>query len=196
MNRPRVFISHCEKNFKPTAFAIGIIDLIGCIPVIAEKAPKKSRPVSSLVFDTIDSCDAALVIATPDTNGSSGKSPSQSVTVEIGNLQIMERLKGKYFIVKEESVNLGAMIPETHYKFSGSDYAPIAEAILIELGSMGLFRNYYELPGSDLKLHELMETLSQLRNMSSSGVVKKEIIQTAVEDIIKNTVENIMQGVS
>ena len=147
-----MFISHCENELKPTDYAIRLIDLIGCVPVIAEREPKLSRTVQSLVSDTMDSCDAVVVIATPDRDSTNGKEPSQGVLVEIGQLQQNEKFKGKYFIIKEESVVLGAMIPEARYKFSMSDHAPIAEALLLELGSMGLFRNYFEIPGSDYKI--------------------------------------------
>lgn len=189
MQRKRVFISHNENNFGPTDYAIRIIDLIGCVPVIAEREPKLSRTVASLVSDSMDSCDAVVVIATSDRDGTNGKEPSQGVLVEIGQLQTNEKFKtGKYFIIIEESVVLGPMIPEARYKFSMSDYAPLAEAILIELGSMDLFRNYYELLGSDLKLHELMETLSQLKDLGKKGVLKQEIFKEHVENVIRETV--------
>jgi hypothetical protein len=197
MPRKKVFISHSENHFEPTAYAISIIDLIGCIPVIAEKEPRLSRTVRSLVSDSLESCDAAIVIATPDrdTSNGKGKEPSQGVLVEIGQLQKMKKFEGKYAIIKEESVVLGPMIPEARYKFSMSDYAHIAEALLIELGSMGLFRNYYELPGSELKIHELMETLSSLRDLGCKGALKPEIFKTAIEDLIRNTVEEQIKGV-
>lgn len=189
MQRKRVFISHNKNSFGPTEYAIRIIDLIGCVPVIAEGEPKLSRTVASLVSDSMDSCDAVVVIATPDRDGTNGKEPSQGVLVEIGQLQTNEKFKtGKYFIIIEESVVLGPMIPEARYKFSMSDYAPLAEAILIELGSMDLFRNYYDLPGSDLKLHELMETLSQLKDLGKKGVLKQEIFKEHVENVIRETV--------
>ena len=193
MQRKRVFISHSENNFGPTEYAIRIIDLIGCVPVIAEREPKLSRTVASLVFDSRDSCDAVVVIATSDRDGTNGKEPSPGVLVEIGQLQENEKFTGKYFIIKEESVVLGPMIPEARYKFSMSNYAPLAEAILIELGSMDLFRNYYELPGSDLKIHELMETLSQLKDLGKKGVLKREIFKEAVEDSIRNTVNELLK---
>ncbi len=148
MPKKKVFVSHCEGELKPTDYAIRIIDLIGCVPVIAEREPKLSRNVLSLVSDTMDSCDAVVVIATPDRDGTNGKEPSQGVLVEIGQLQQNGKFEGKYFILKEESVVLGPMIPEARYKFNMSDHAPIAEALLLELGSMGLFRNYFEIPGS------------------------------------------------
>lgn len=53
---------------------------------------------------------------------------------------------------------------------------------------MDLFRNYYELPGSDLKIHELMETLSQLKDMGKKGVLKPEIFKELVETLIRKTV--------
>lgn len=171
MGKHRIFISHCENNLEPTDYAIRIIDLIGCVPVIVEKEPKRSRPVSSLVNDTLESCDAAIVIATPDLDGSSGKVPSQGVLVEIGILQSLPQFKNKYVIIKENSVVLSPMISEAHYKFEMGNYGPIAEAILLELGSMSLFRNYYELPGSDLQIHELMDTLPQLRDLKKQRCV-------------------------
>lgn len=193
--RKKVFISHSGSNFGPTAYAISIIDLIGCIPVIVEREPKLSRTVRNLVSDSLDSCDAVIIIATPDTDGTNGKGPSQGVLVEIGQVQTIDKLKDKYTIIKEESVVLGPMIPESRYKFTMQNYAPIAEAILIELGSMGLFKNYYELPGSDLKIHELMEVLSQLRELASKKVFKPEIFENILEDLIRKTVEEQIKGV-
>lgn len=192
MKRPRIFISHSEKNFGPTDFVIKIIDLIGCIPVIAETQPKLSRSVLSLVNDTIESCDAAIFIVTTEDDGSSGKMPSQGVLVEIGKIRDLDKFKGRYFLIKEESVNLGPMIPEARYKFNGTNYAPIAEAILLELSSMGLFRNYYELPGSDLELHKLMEVLDHLRDIRKKGYLKGDIFKTALEDIVRKTVEDLL----
>ena len=195
MPKKKVFISHCEAELKPTDYAIRLIDLIGCVPVITEREPKLSRTVISLVSDTMDSCDAVIVIATPDRDSTNGKEPSQGVLVEIGQLQQNEKFKGKYFIIKEEGVVLGPMIPEARYKFSMSDYAPIAEALLLELGSMGLFRNYFEIPGSDNKIHELMETLSQLKELGKKGALKKEQFKEIIEDLIRKTIEEQTTGV-
>jgi Predicted nucleotide-binding protein containing TIR-like domain len=195
MGKKKVFISHCENNFEPTDYAISIVDLIGCIPVVAEREPKLSRTVRSLVSDSLDSCDAVIVIATPDHNGSKGKEPSQGVLVEIGQIQKIEKLKDKYVIIKEKSVVFGPMVPEARYKFTMPNYGPIAEAILIELGSMGLFSNYYALPGSDLKIHELMEVLSQLKEWSSKKMISPEIFNSHVEDLIRKTIEEQTKGV-
>lgn len=195
MSKKKVFVSHCENEIKPTDYAIRLIDLIGCVPVIAEREPKLSRNVLSLVSDTMDSCDAVVVIATPDRDNTNGKEPSQGVLVEIGQLQQNEKFKGKYFIIKEESVVLGPMIPEARYKFSMLNYAPIAEALLLELGSMGLFRNYFEIPGSDNKIHELMETLSQLKELGKKGALKKEQFSEIIEQLIRKTIEEQTKGV-
>ncbi len=195
MPRKRVFISHCENNMGPTDYAIRIIDLIGCIPVITEREPKLSRSVSNLVSASMDSCDAVVVIATPDGDGTNGKGPSQGVLVEIGQLQKIGKFNGKYFIIKEESVSLSPMIPEARYKFSRSDYAPIAEAILIELGSMDIFRNYFELPGSDYMIHELMGTLSQLKDLRKKGALTKEQFIESKENLIRTAVEEQTTGV-
>ena len=195
MPKKKVFISHSVNELNPTDYVIRLIDLIGCIPVIAEREPKLSRTVLSLVSDTMDSCDAVVVIATPDRDNANGKEPSQGVLVEIGQLQQNDKFKGKYFIIKEESVVLGPMIPEARYKFSMSDYAPIAEALLLELGSMGLFRNYFEIPGSDNKIHELIETLSQLKELCKKGVLKQEQFNEVIEELIRKTIEEQTTGV-
>lgn len=60
MKKNRIFITHCETNLCPTEYAIEIIFLIGCIPVIAEKEPKLSRTVRNVVYDSMDSCDAVI----------------------------------------------------------------------------------------------------------------------------------------
>ena len=188
MSKPRIFISHSDTNFPPTDYAIRIIDLIGCIPVIAEREPKISRTVQTLVFDSMDTCDAVVVIATPDRDGPNGKEPSQGVLVEIGQLQISDKFRGKYFIIKEKSVVLGPMIPEARYQFENGNYSPIAEAILIELNSMGLFSNYYALPGSDMELHTLMETLSQLRDLIKKGLINKDQTKEIAEKMVRDDI--------
>jgi hypothetical protein len=194
MKRPRIFISHCEKSFGPTDYAIRIIDLIGCVPVIAETQPKLSRTVPSLVSGTLDSCDGAVVIATPDVKGESGWGPSQGVVLEIRDLQKTDKFEGKYFIIKEESVSFSPMIPEARYKFPMNDYAPLSEAILLETGGMGFFRNYYELPGSDLNLHELMETLDSIKGLLKKGLLKDEQINHMVKKLTKDLIEKLKQG--
>lgn len=191
MTKHKIFIVHCENNFGPTDYAIRIINIIGCIPVIAEKEPKLSRSVGNLAFDTMDSCDAVIVIATPDRDGPEGREPSSSVSIEIGGLRKTDKFKGRYVVIKEESVVLSPMMSETWYKFSMTDYAPIAEAILIELNSMGLFRNYYEIPGSELDIHLLMESLFQLRDLRKKGIFKKEIFKQSVEDAVKEFVDKL-----
>lgn len=193
MGKPRIFISHCESNFEPTDYAIRIVDAIGCVPVVAEKEPKLSRIVRSLAYDTLESCDAAVVIATPDSDSALGKSPSQGVLVEIGRIQSLDAFKGKYVIIQEESVVLSPMIPEARYKFKMGNYGPLAEAILVELGSMGLFRNYYEIPGSDMQIHELMDTLSQLKELREKGVLKQEHYKSTITDVVKRMVEQLIK---
>jgi hypothetical protein len=76
-----------------------------------------------------------------------------------------------------------------------SNYAPIAEAIVIELGSMRLFRNYYELPGSDSNIHELMEIFYQLREMGIKKELSPENFERVIEELIRNTVKKLMNGV-
>lgn len=184
MKRNRIFITHCEANFGPTEYAIEIIFLIGCIPVIAEKEPKLSRTVRNVVYDSMDSCDAVIVMATPDLDGKNGKTPSQSVVDEIGQLQRSEKFKNRYIIIKEETVVFGPMITEAYYEFSMLNYGPIAKAILTELKSMELFRNYYELPGSDLDLHELMENVQNLQDLRKKGILSQQDFKGAINTIV------------
>lgn len=194
MSKPRIFISHSEKNRGPTDFTIKILHYLGCVPVIAEDLPRSNFSIPTLVKDSIDSCDAVIIIATPDIGENEGKNPSQGVLVEIGQLQKSVKFQGKYFIIKEESVVFGPMIPEARYKFSENNYGPIAEAIIIELTSMGLLKNYYELKGSDLKIHELMETLDQLRELANKEVFDKNRFREYVEKVVRDTVEKIIGG--
>ncbi len=163
MPGPRIFICHSETNFAPTDYAIRIIDLIGCVPVIAENQPKLSRNVSTLVSDTIETCDAVVVIATPDrdTPNGNGKEPSQGVLIEIGQLQKNRKFKGKYFFIKEKSVVLSPMVDEARYEFENGNYSSIAEAILIELRGMKLFRNYY---ADNKRHHGLFGKLNRPQN--------------------------------
>lgn len=196
MAEPRIFISHSETNFSPTDYAIRIIDLLGCIPVIAEQQPKLSRPVQNLVCDTMDSCDAAIVIATPDRDGPYGKEPSQGVLWEMGRLKDHPKLKNRYIIIKEKSVSLGPMIPAATYEFEDGNYSPIAEAILIELNSMGLFSNYYSLPGSDIKeLQTLMEIFSKLRDLIKKRIITKDMVEKIAQNMTKNIIESFFREV-
>jgi hypothetical protein len=192
MLKPRIFISHCENNFKPTDYAIRIIDAIGCTPVIAEKQPKLSRPVSNLVIDTFDKCDVILVIATADLKDKNGYAPSRGVLQEMGMIKKSKKHKSKFFIIKEKSVNLGAMSNETYYEFTKNNLAPLAEAILIELGSMGVFKNYYELKGSEYKFHEFIESIHSLKEMNEKGHILSESYERFVTDLITKAVSKII----
>jgi hypothetical protein len=141
----------------------------------------------------LDSCDAAIVIATAEYEGENGMNPSQGVLVEIGQLQKTEKFKGKYFIIKEDAVNFSPMVPESRYKFSKTNFGPIAEAMIIELTSMGLLKNYHEMKGSELKIHELIETLAQLKELYEKNVFdNKEQFKHYVEKIIQKIVNRVM----
>jgi Predicted nucleotide-binding protein containing TIR-like domain len=192
--KPKIFISHCERNFGPTDFAMRIIRDLGCVPIIAEEQPKLSRDIRSLVKSSMDSCDAVIVIATPDSDSPTGKTPSQSVSQEIGWIQENKKFKNRYVILKEKSVKLGPMIQEGYYPFIMSDYGPIAEAILIELGSMGLFKNYYELKGSEFQILELLETLVKLRDLVQSNVLKDEGLKEIIDELSTQMIDIVKGG--
>ena len=194
MTKPRIFISHSERNFGPTDYAIRIIDLLGCIPVIAETQPKMSRPVRSLVQDSMDTCDAVIVILTPDIEDGDKKSPSQGPLVEIGQLQKHEKLKDRYVIIKEKTVTLGPMIPEARYSFEMGDYGPIAEAILIELSAMGLYSNYYSMEGSEYGLHELMKLINEINDLRRAGVLSKKNLKDMIPQTMNKFINNIIGG--
>ena len=183
--KPKIFISHCEKNMGPTDYASRIIDLIGCEPIIAEKMPKGSSSVLDDVKNNLNYCDAVVVIATADQRNGEKFSPSNGVSEELGILKSNEKFKGKFFVIIEDGVVLSAMNDIAWYTFSKNNYALIAEAILIELGSMGLFRNYYEMPGSELEIHRLMETLSSLRDLVEKKQIQKDVYNEAVEQMIR-----------
>jgi hypothetical protein len=190
--KPRIFISHSEKNREPADYAMRLLAYLGCTPVIAEEIPRSNRTIPDLVNDSMESCDAVIVIVTAEINDSNN-SPSQGVLIELGLLKKSEKFKGRYFIIKEESVTLSPMIPDSRYKFSKSNFGPIAEAIIIELTSMGLLRNYYEIKGSDLKIHELMEYLDQLRNLANQKILNPDSFKECVENLVRNTVDRIVQ---
>jgi hypothetical protein len=97
-------------------------------------------------------------------------------------------------IIKEETVKFGPMIPEVYYKFSMNNFGPIAEAILIELGSMGLFKNHYELRGSELQIQELMETLAKLRDLFQSNLLKDESLKEIVEKLAQQMIDVVKRG--
>jgi hypothetical protein len=142
----------------------------------------------------MDSCDAVIVIATPDDDSPMGKTPSQAVSVEIGRIQEIKKFENRYVIIKEETVKFGSMIPEVYYKFTMNDYGPIAEAILIELGSMGLFKNHYELRGSELQIQELMETLVKLRDLFQSKLLKEEGLKEVIDELSIRMIEVVKRG--
>jgi hypothetical protein len=170
-----------------------LLHYLGCIPVIAENMPRSTRTIPDIVNASMDSCDAVIVIATADLDEAHNSHPSQGVLIELGILKNSEKFKGKYFIIKEDCVNLSPMIPDSRYKFTNADFGPIAEAIIIELTSIGLLRNYYELKGSDLKIHELMEYLDQLRDLVNNHVLSSENFEECVENLIRNTVDRIVK---
>ena len=169
----------------PTDFAAKIIKLIGCEPVIAEVQPKGSKSVHDVVSDAMNSCDAVIVIATADLQNGEKSSPSSGISEELGILKAPEKLKGKYFVILEQGVVLSAMNSIARYSFTKEDLSQIAIAILIELGSMGLFRNYYEMPGSELQIHKLMETLASLKDHVEKGHIQKDVYNEVVEKGIR-----------
>jgi len=195
LGKPRIFISHCESNIEPTNYAIQIIHNIGCIPVVAEIEPKLSKTVPTLVSGKMESCDVVLIIATPDRVHNKEKEPSQSVCLEIGNVQKMERFKEKYFIIKEETTYLGPLIPETHYRFSMNDFSQIAIAILTEMRGMEYFKNYYEMQGSELNLDKLMVICFQLKELQKNGVLTLQEILKKIDEEIRKRIDDITGGV-
>jgi hypothetical protein len=194
LNRPKIFISHCEKKMAPTQYAMRIIELIGCIPIIAEKQPKGSNSVHEVVVNTMDQCDAVIVIATADQKNGDKYSPSNGVSEELGILKTSPKFKNKYFVIIEEGVSLSAMDSIARYSFSKNNYGTIAEAILIELGSLGIFRNYYEMPGSNMQIHILMETLASFKLLVNAGHLNKDQIRESMVDIIKQFIDPILNG--
>jgi hypothetical protein len=176
----------------PTNFAMRIVELLGCIPIIAERQPKGSNSVHEVVTNNMNSCDAVIVIATRDQNNGENYSPSNGVSEELGILKNSEKFKNKYFVILEKGVVLSAMNSTARYSFTSDNLAPLAEAILIELGSMGIFRNYYEMPGSEMEVHKLMETLAALKMTVNNGHLNKDKFKDAVEEIIQQFVNQLV----
>ncbi len=190
--RPKIFISHCEKNMAPTKFAMRILELIGCEPLIAENQPKGSKSVLEVVTQLLDCCDAAIVIATADQKNGDNYSPSNGVSEELGILKNNEKYKNRFFLCLQEGVVLSAMNSIARYSFTADNYSPIAEAILCELGSMNLFKNYYEMPGSDLDIHLLLEALNSLKELGQSGVLNNEMFTSAVSEQINKFILKVV----
>lgn len=192
IQKPRIFVSHCENNFEPTAYACRIINLLGCQPVIAETQPKHGKNVPNLVHGAMNSCDAVIVIATPDSKEGKTWSPSRGVMTEIGQLTKSKKFKGKFTIIKETSVKLGAMIDTVYTTFEKNNYGPIAEGIMVELYSMGFYKNYFELPGNEMKMHEFMEALYELKKVGQRGTINQRHYKDAVKKLIEGTVAKVM----
>lgn len=177
-----------------TDYAIRIIHALGCIPVVAEHQPKKSKTVQLVVIDTMNSCDAVVVIATPDLPNGNKFSPSSGVSEELGILKNTKKWNNKYFVIKEESVVLSAMSPEARYKFSKENFSEIAFAIIIELGAMKLFKNYYELKGSELKIHELLEIFHHIKELFEKGTMNKKEVEKYVKSCSSQIVNSIINN--
>jgi hypothetical protein len=176
----------------PTNFAIRIVELLGCIPVIAEKQPKGSSSVFEVVTNNMKSCDAVIVLATRDQENEGKFSPSNGVSEELGILKNDEKFRNRYFVITEKGVELSAMNNIARYSFSADNFGPIAEAIIVELGSMSLFRNYYEMPGSEIEIHTLMDALAALKKVVGDGHLNKNQFKEAVESIMKQFVDKIV----
>lgn len=192
MLKPRIFISHCEKNMEATDYAIRIIHALGCTPVIAERVPKKSRSIHLVVRDSMNSCEAVVVIATPDLQNGKKFSPSNGVSGELAILRNGKKWKNRYFVVKEENVVLSAMSDEARYTFIKGNYSEIAFAIITELDAMNLFKNYYELKGSELKIHDLLDTFHHLKELFSKGHMKKNEVAKHVKDCSAQIINSII----
>lgn len=193
INRPKIFISHSQQNMAPTLFAMRIIELLGCTPIIAERQAKGSSSVNDAVRKLIDNCDAAIVIVTGEYINGDKLSPSSGVSVELGILESIPKFKNKYFVVIQDGVSMSAMNGMAWTSFSLDNLAPIAESILVELGSMKLFRNYYELPGSDMELHTLLDVLHDLRKLGASGVLNNEEFKSAVAQQLNKFIAKFVQ---
>lgn len=193
MYRPRIFISHCEKKMAPTEYAMRIISLLGCEPVIAERQAKGSKSVNGVVNMGMNSCDAVIVIATADLKNGKKYSPSSGVSLELGKLKNSRKFKSKYFIVKQDNVDLSAMNEEARYTFSDSNYGPIAEAILIELGSMELYTNSVSLHTGDREISKFIETLFSLRKAGENGHLNNPSFKLAVQEFTQKLVDLIIQ---
>jgi hypothetical protein len=180
-HKPKVFVSHCEASTGPTEYCCRIIDLVGCTPVLAETQPKFARPVPGVVHGVMDDCDAAVVLLTADDKVGERFQPSRSVTVEVGNLQTHPSLKGKYLVIKEESVELGAMQVETYTTFTSGNYGPIATAVISELGAMGLFLNHHSVPGSDFPLLRLAEVAANIRGLARNMTLDKPTLDSIID---------------
>jgi hypothetical protein len=180
-HKPKIFVSHCERTPGPTEFSCRLIDLMGCIPVLAEAEPKFTRPVSGVVHGGMDECDAAIVLLTPDDNVGGHWHPSGSVTVEVGNLQTHPTLKGRFLVLKEESVELPAMQNETYTVFKPGNYGPIATALLSELGALGLFINHHAMAGSDFPLQGLADMASNIRGLARTVALDKETLDRIID---------------
>ena len=174
----------------PTEYAMRIIELLGCEPIIAERQPKGSNSVNDVVRNILETCDAAIVIATKDLQNGDTFSPSNGVSVEMGLLETNPKFKSKYFVVIEEGVTLSAMNNMAWTSFKKNDFGPIATAILVELGSMNLYKNYYEMPGSELEMHKLIETLSQLKKMGENGNLDNELFREAAQKLLNKFTSN------
>lgn len=187
---PKIFISHCEKSMAPTEYAIRIIELLGCVPMIAERQAKGSNSVNDVVRNLLDTCDAAMVIVTGDQTNGDKRTPSNGVSVELGILETIPKFKSKYFVVIEEGVTMSAMNNMAWTSFTMSNFAPIATAILAELGSMNLFRNYYQMPGSDSNLHQVLETLNALKTVGANGALNNDLFKSSVSTLITEFINN------
>lgn len=193
-SKPKIFISHCQDNMAPTEYAMRIIRLLGCEPIIAEDQAKGSRTVNEVVVEHMENCDAVIVIATADVKKDENKyTPSSGVIMEIGRLSDSDKFKNRYFIVKEDNVVLSAMSAENRYSFTAGNFGPIAHAILLELGAMGLFQNYHEMPGSQMQMHTLMETLDSLKKIKNNGHLPREMAEPVIKQAIQDLLDRIFE---
>lgn len=141
---------------------------------------KRARITPNLISGSTEGCNAVVFILTTD-------------TILVDFLKEIKQLKEKkYFIIKEDITGLNTLETETDYKYRRTDFGPIARSILIELGSLGYFQNYYEIRGSEMKMHELIATLYDFKELYKEGKLSKENFERFGKDLIEGAVKSII----
>jgi predicted nucleotide-binding protein len=134
----RVFISHGTAEDALDAIAHFVEDDLGLKAVVVKRSASEGAAVDDAVEGLLESCDAAVVLATADDHVGDGKmQPRPNVLHEIGLAQA--KFPGRIIYLKETGATFPSNVaPKIWEDFTRENYGPAFKKIARELRAFGL----------------------------------------------------------
>ncbi|MEM3473712.1 MAG: nucleotide-binding protein [Nitrososphaeria archaeon] len=138
----KIFISHGKRR-KILEKVKNLLTVLGLEPIVVEEKPSEGKSVDVLVLEYMNSCVAAIIIATKDDKVISGErtyyQPRQNVIHEIGLAQ--QALKNRVIYLKEKGCEFPSNIkPRVWEDFTSRDMENAFIKIIKELRSFGILK--------------------------------------------------------